>query len=96
MPSGKSFTDEGKELHGVMQALTRDGDDLGFILRLVRHDHHRWRAPVLEVELDAAQSLIRDVQSHITGRGHEDPTVGDTQVHALGGEMQLHPLIGLE
>jgi hypothetical protein len=60
------------------------------------HDHHRRGPQRLDVELDAAQLVVGDVEPDRAIGRHEDAPVRDAQLGAPSIEAQLDVLAGLE
>ncbi len=52
--------------------------------------------PGLEVELDAAQSRVGDVEPHMSGTGDEEASIGHSHVCAQSGQVKLYSLAGLQ
>ncbi len=92
----ESLGHECQHLRRMVKTVAGDAQDLGFIAAILRHDHEHSRVLGLKVELDASQSLIGDVEPHMVRTGDEDPSVGDTDVCAPGGEAKLDALAGLQ
>jgi hypothetical protein len=73
---GQPTPDDGERPADVVVVLGRNRKDLRLILDALGHDHQSRRSLSFDVELDAPEGGVRDVECHSTLVGDRQPPIG--------------------